>query len=93
MHACMGVSQVAVMNRWRKPIPLERMWCLFELVFAMVRFVIPFAAMLHPHTKSLPPTASPDPRVLYSLWVRSGRIRQSCSSCSRRRHDRVFGLA
>ena len=48
MHACMGVSQVAVMNRWRKPIPLERMWCLFELVCAMVRFVIPFAAMLHP---------------------------------------------
>ena len=31
------VSQVAVMNRWRKPIPLERIWCLFELVCAMVR--------------------------------------------------------
>ena len=30
-------SQVAVMNRWRKPIPLERIWCLFELVCAMVR--------------------------------------------------------
>ena len=25
------------MNRWRKPIPLERIWCLFELVCAMVR--------------------------------------------------------
>ena len=35
MH--LGVSQVAVMNRWRKPIPLERIWCLFELVCAMVR--------------------------------------------------------
>ena len=33
----MFVSQVAVMNRWRKPIPLERIWCLFELVCAMVR--------------------------------------------------------
>jgi len=25
------------MNRWRKPIPLERIWCLFELICAMVR--------------------------------------------------------
>ena len=25
------------MNRWQKPIPLERIWCLFELVCAMVR--------------------------------------------------------
>ena len=36
--------QVAVMNRWRKPIPLERIWCLFELVCAMVllaRFALP----------------------------------------------------
>ena len=31
------LSQVAVMNRWRKPIPLGRIWCLFELVCAMVR--------------------------------------------------------
>ena len=41
-HACSllseaCLSQVAVMNRWRKPIPLERIWCLFELVCAMVR--------------------------------------------------------
>ena len=33
-------SQVAVMNRWRKPIPLERIWCLFELVCAMVRLAL-----------------------------------------------------
>ena len=33
-----GIGKVvAVMNRWRKPIPLERIWCLFELVCAMVR--------------------------------------------------------
>ena len=37
----MNVSQVAVMNRWRKPIPLERIWCLFELVCAMVRLAVP----------------------------------------------------
>ena len=29
------------MNRWRKPIPLERIWCLFELVCAMVRLSFP----------------------------------------------------
>ena len=34
--AC-ALAQVAVMNNWRKPIPLERIWCLFELVCAMVR--------------------------------------------------------
>eukprot|EP01045_Picozoa_sp_COSAG04_P004927 COSAG04_NODE_222_length_19676_cov_26.070991_2_plen_31_part_00 len=28
------------MNRWRKPIPLERIWCLFELVCAMVRLTL-----------------------------------------------------
>ena len=28
------------MNRWRKPIPLERIWCLFELVCAMVRLSV-----------------------------------------------------
>ena len=28
------------MNRWRKPIPLERIWCLFELVCAMVRLAL-----------------------------------------------------
>ena len=33
-----GIGKVvAVMNRWRKPIPLERIWCLFELVCAMAR--------------------------------------------------------
>ena len=32
------------MNRWRKPIPLERIWCLFELVCAMVRHAFPLTA-------------------------------------------------
>ena len=41
----MAVLQVAVMNRWRNPIPLERIWCLFELVCAMVRFA--FALIAH----------------------------------------------
>ena len=36
-----GIGKVvAVMNRWRKPIPLERIWCLFELVCAMVRPIL-----------------------------------------------------
>ena len=34
------MSQVAVMNRWRRPIPLERIWCLFELVCAMARLTL-----------------------------------------------------
>ena len=44
-----GIGKVvAVMNRWRKPIPLERIWCLFELVCAMVRLPV---ALLCTHSE------------------------------------------
>ena len=76
-----GIGKVvAVMNRWRKPIPLERIWCLFELVCAMVR--------RSPRSLLRLAVANQDLSSCHS-----GRRRRSCSSCSRRRRARACGPA
>ena len=74
-----AVLQVAVMNRWRKPIPLERIWCLFELVCAMVRLA----------SWSFIGRSS----VCECSACCSGPTRLSCSLCSRRRRARACGPA
>mgnify|MGYP004094476359 CR=1 FL=1 len=71
-----GIGKVvAVMNRWRKPIPLERIWCLFELVCAMVRLEL--LSFVRRHLRAIASFVSQRSETTELLIVLSEAARQS----------------